>query len=138
MSDEVSQVLANSTSKSKVNKTLSGFTSPGSLYCDRKLLWIADSSFIRVLDTYTYKIVQNVSDSGPGSFGYSSSTKEMYVDNDNSSILVYNPVTYKLIVNLAGGPSAGQFAYNPINKEMYLTNYAGYPTASIYMISSEN
>jgi DNA-binding beta-propeller fold protein YncE len=135
---EKGRIVVISPSQNKIVKTISGFISPGSLFCNANLLWIQDSTFVRILNASTYKFVRNISGSAASDFGYSPKTKQVYVDNDNGTIFVYNPTTFQLVANLAGGPSSGQFAYNPLNKAMYLTNSAGFPSASIFIINSAN
>jgi DNA-binding beta-propeller fold protein YncE len=127
-----------SRAKGTVLKTIGGLISPGVLFCNSNVLWIQDSSFVRILNVSSYKILHTIKGSDAANFGYSPATKEVYVDNGNGSIFVYDPTTYKLVADLSGGPSYGAFAYDPIHKDMYLTNAAGYPTASIVLISSSN
>lgn len=128
-----------SPTKNKIIKTISGIVSPGPLLCVGKLLWItdSDSNFLRIMNSTTYKIVENISDDS-GVLGYSPDTKAVYVSN-GTAISEYNSSTFEHLKTITLQDS-GIFAYDPINKDMYLTNEGGiFPRgASIFMISPSN
>jgi hypothetical protein len=133
----VGRISVISPSSNKLLKTISGFTVPGFTYCLSGLLWVEDSTFVKILNATTYKVVHSINESA-SSFGFSPATKELYIDNQNGSISIYNPSTFKRVAQLSGAPDSGYFAYNPVKKDLYLTNPAGYPTASLMLISSSN
>lgn len=125
-----------SPSTDAVIKTIKGFTSPGNLYCNGKLLWISDSDYTRVLNTTGYKIIAKI-DNSPDSFGYSPKTGDMYVLGAGN-VSLYNPTTFKFIKTIGTGISGSLFAYDPVSKDMYLTNGAGPFVTMMYIISPSN